>query len=204
MTDVVELSGDDIPAAGRVLARALFDDALARHMYPEDDDRRRHTPWHFSALARYGKLFGRVLTTPGEPKGVAIWFPPGEADMTETRLEAAGLDASPAMLGEAAFSRFATAMAQIEPFRERDMTGPHWYLALLGVDPGHAGQGIGSALLKPVLRRADSDGLPCYLETAEERNVGFYRKHGFETLRSGTVSGIGIPYWTMSRPPGRG
>jgi MFS family permease len=52
---------------------------------------------------------------------------------------------------------------------------PHWYLWLLGVDPDRQGQGVGSALLAPILARADAEGLPCALETLTERNVWFYR-----------------------------
>lgn len=202
MTDVVELNPDDIPTAGGVLARALFDDGLTRHMYPDDEERKARTPWHFSAMVRYGVLFGRVLTTAGEPRGVAIWLPPGETAMTENRITAAGMDASPAVLGEEAFGRFASAMALIEPYREQDVPPQHWYLALIGVDPDYAGKGIGSALLRPILAQADADGLPCYLETAEERNVAYYHKHGFETLRHGLVPDTAVEYWTMLRLPG--
>lgn len=199
--DVVDLKPDHIPAAGAVLARALFDDGLAKHMYPDEEERKARTPWHFSAMARYGVLFGRVLTTAGEPHGVAIWLAPGKTAMTENRIAAAGLDASPAMLGEAAFGRFMGTMAEIEPYREQDIAPRHWYLALVGVDPDYGGKGIGSALLRPILAAADSEGVPCYLETAEERNVAFYQQHGFETIRHGTVPDTVVEYWTMQRSP---
>ena len=92
-------------------------------------------------------------------------------------------------------------MEHIEPFQEQDVPERHWYLALLGVDPDHAGKGIGSALLEPVLAEADKDRLPCYLETAEKSNLAFYEKHGFEVLRHGTGPGTTVEYWTMSRLP---
>lgn len=198
--EIVELTPDQIPAAGAVLARALFEDGLARYMYPDEEGRKARIPWHFSAMVRYGVLFGRVLTTAGEPRGVAVWLPPGETDMTENRIVAAGMDASPAVLGEEAFGRFMNAMAEIEPLREQDVAPRHWYLALVGVDPDCSSQGIGSALLTPILAEADGEGLPCYLDTAEERNVGFYQKHGFETVRHGTVTDTSVEYWTMQRP----
>lgn len=199
--NVVNLDPEQIPAAGELLARSLFEDDLARHMYPDDDERQAYIPWHFSAVVRYGVLFGRVLTTAGEPRGVAVWLPPGESAMTENRIVAAGVDASPAVLGEEAFGRFMSVMEHIEPFHEEDVPERHWYLALLGVDPDHAGKGIGSALLEPVLAEADKGGLPCYLETGEERNLAFYEKHGFEVLRHGTAPGTTLEYWTMSRLP---
>lgn len=199
MTDIVELDADKIAVAGAMLARSFFDDGLARHMYPDDGERRLRSPWHFSAMVRYGVLFGRVLTTAGQPLGAAVWLPPGDPGMTDDRIAAAGLDASVAMLGEEAFGRFAGAMAGIEPFHEQDVPRPHWYLALIGVDPDHAGRGIGSALLEPVLEQADRDGIPCYLETAEEDNVGFYQRHGFEVVRHGRFPETTVDYWTMMR-----
>jgi ribosomal protein S18 acetylase RimI-like enzyme len=57
---------------------------------------------------------------------------------------------------------------------------PHWYLAVLGVRPDRQGHGIGGALLEAGLARADADGLPCYLESSNPRNVGLYERHGFE------------------------
>ncbi|MGI8705681.1 MAG: GNAT family N-acetyltransferase [Sphingomicrobium sp.] len=201
MTNAVALKPDQIPAAGAVLARSLFGDGLTKHMYPDEEERKAHTPWHFSAIVRYGVLFGRVLATAGEPRGVAVWLPPGETTMTDNRIAAAGLDASPAMLGEQAFGRFMSVMAQIELYHEQDVPARHWYLALLGVNPNYAGRGIGSSLLVPTLAQADADGIPCYLETAEERNVAFYRKHGFETLRHGTVPDTAVEFWTMQRLP---
>jgi ribosomal protein S18 acetylase RimI-like enzyme len=201
MTEVVELRPDHIPAAGEILARSFFDDGLARHMYPDDEERRARIPWHFAAMVRYGVLFGRVLTTSGQPRGVAVWLPPGETEMTESRIAAAGLDASPAVLGEEAFGRFMAAMEYIDDSRQQDLPATYWYLALIGVGPEHAGQGIGSALMKSVFEQADRDRLPCYLETAEEGNVAFYESHGFEILRHGTVPDTAVEYWTMSRPP---
>ena len=199
--DVVDLKPDHIPAAGALLARALIEDGLAKHMYPDQEERKARIPWHFSAMVRYGVLFGRVLTTAGEPRGVAVWLAPGETAMTDNRIAAAGLDASHAVLGEDAFGRFLNVTAQVEPYREQDVPPQHWYLALVGVDPYHGCKGIGGSLLRPILSKADAGGLPCYLETAEERNVSFYQKHGFETVRHGTVPDTAVDYWTMRRSP---
>ncbi len=201
MADIVDLSPDDIAVAGALLARAFVEDGLAKHMYPDQQDRENKTPWHFSAFVRYGVLFGRVSRTAGALRGVAVWFPPGQHQLTDKRVAAAGLDAAPAMLGEEAFGRFISATQQIEPFHEQDVPEPHWYLALIGVDPDCAGQGIGGELMQPVLVEADRDALPCYLETANGRNVPFYERHGFEVLRHGTIPGTEARYWTMLRKP---
>ena len=56
---------------------------------------------------------------------------------------------------------------------------PHWYLYYLAPAPGRQGTGIGSALLRPVLRRCDEQGLPAYLEATSEQNRALYARHGF-------------------------
>ena len=67
--------------------------------------------------------------------------------------------------------------------------GSHWYLWALGAEPGCQGRGIGGRLLQLVLAQADSDGLPCYLETHAERNLAFYQKWGFEVLNDDLMPG---------------
>ena len=58
-------------------------------------------------------------------------------------------------------------------------TEPHWYLQGLGTDPPFQGQGRGSAVMRPVLARADAEGTPAYLECTKASNVAFYERHGF-------------------------
>jgi ribosomal protein S18 acetylase RimI-like enzyme len=77
----------------------------------------------------------------------------------------------------------------------------HLYLATLGVDPPHQGRGVGAALLRSGLARADVQGLPCYLETMLERNLDFYRRFGFEVAGEAVVPAGGPRFWGMARSP---
>lgn len=89
----------------------------------------------------------------------------------------------------------------VEGLHSTDMPDDHWYLAAIGVDPEAAGKGLGSALLRPVLEVADTQGKPCYLETAAADNRPFYEKHGFVVVRQGIEPASGIDYWTFRREP---
>ena len=71
----------------------------------------------------------------------------------------------------------------------------------LGVEPSEQGKGIGGALMQPILRRAGAEGLPCYLETQNERNLPFYERDGFEEVRDGEVPKRGLRVWAMVRDP---
>ena len=74
---------------------------------------------------------------------------------------------------------------------------PHWYLGTLGVDPPAQNTGVGRALLREFLVRADADGLPAYLETDRSENVAFYRRSRFEV--SGRTEILGVHVWRMLR-----
>jgi GNAT superfamily N-acetyltransferase len=103
--------------------------------------------------------------------------------------------------GPEAARRFSDAYRHFEHTHHQCMTDPHWYLALLGVSPGCQGRGIGRALLTPVLRRADQEGLPCYLETFVSANVPFYEHRGFQVVEAGVEPLSQIAFWAMKREP---
>ena len=75
---------------------------------------------------------------------------------------------------------------------------PHWYLALLGIDPSYQRTGAGAALLEPVLARCDEQRLPAYLETQKPENVSWYARFGFEVVEQVDI-GRCPPAWTMLR-----
>jgi ribosomal protein S18 acetylase RimI-like enzyme len=77
----------------------------------------------------------------------------------------------------------------------------HYYLSVLGTDPGRRREGIGSALIQPVLELCDAERTPAYLETATEENVGFYARHGFEVQRRLELPGGAPPLWLLWRAP---
>src|SRR5262249_38331597 len=99
---------------------------------------------------------------------------------------------------------------------------PHWYLAFLGTDPSAQGQGLGPAIMRPVLEQCDSDGVaaylesskedqpnmqagtPAYLESSKESNISFYERFGFKVIGEHRLPG-GPKVWPMWRdPPRRG
>ncbi len=77
---------------------------------------------------------------------------------------------------------------------------PHWYLPLLGVDPLHHDEGLGSALLQHALVTCDRDNKFAYLESSNQKNIPFYERHGFEVL--GTIQvNMSPPIFPMLRKP---
>jgi len=75
---------------------------------------------------------------------------------------------------------------------------PFWYLHIAGADPAHQGKGLGRAVVQAGLDRIG--GLPAYLETARQANVGFYESLGFHVREQWDVPGGGPHFWSMIRP----
>jgi ribosomal protein S18 acetylase RimI-like enzyme len=76
----------------------------------------------------------------------------------------------------------------------------HWYLFILGTEQAAQGRGLGSALLAQMLARVDTDGMPVYLESSNERNLALYGRYGFETTSQVAIPG-GPRIWPMWREP---
>lgn len=201
MTGVRAATAADISDVTEALVRAFHDDPVMSFLFRKDERRRSKTGALFDSEQKraIGKAKGRVDTSDGgPPKGAAIWFAPGEWRTGGTELFGMlplmvklGLD-TPRALG---------LLAQMEKIHPKE---PHWYLAVLGTDPDHQGKGVGSALLAPVLTQCDTEGIPAYLESSKERNIPFYRRHGFEvTGEVQAKNGPKLwPMWREPRPPG--
>jgi ribosomal protein S18 acetylase RimI-like enzyme len=197
------LERNELGAAATVLAEAFDEDPVFVHLFPDGATRRRSLTALWQGLSRYGLKYGLVLTT-GGVEGVAVWFPPGRMELTFGRMLGSGfvLVRAVRQLPRDARERVLASMRFMDGL-ERDQMGgrEYWYLWALGVLPGSQGRGLGRSLLEPVLERADRGQAPCYLETFNERDIGFYERSGFRVVREDAFP-FGLPVWTLIREPG--
>ena len=195
---VREAGRSDVRGIADSLCAAFFDDPVAAFIFSSDRFRRAGLTKFFTALlAGYGYMdHGEVWTT-DDYTGAAIWMPPpGKAHASLSELLKL-LPVVPYALSRNSI-KVLKLLAKIEASKPRE---EHWYLSTLGVIPGLQGHGIGSSLLRPVLEKCDDTGMPAYLESSKERNIPFYRSHGFEVVRELSV-GSGTPsVWPMIRKP---
>jgi hypothetical protein len=56
-------------------------------------------------------------------------------------------------------------------------------------------------LIQPGLDYASAQQLSSYVETHDEANLPFYRKHGFELLREEQIPGSYLRFWCLVRRP---
>jgi ribosomal protein S18 acetylase RimI-like enzyme len=196
---VTKLTNTQAEAAAELLARAFHDQPYNVFIEPDVERRRRLLVNVFRWRVRHSLMYGEPYAAGDPIAGVALVIPPGATHATAEQERASGLDRMEEVFGQAAFERAAPLGDLLRERHDRDMQEPHWYLPILGVDPSHQGTGVGGALLRAVIARAAEDLLPCYLDTAQPKNVAFYRRHGFEVLTHGVEPISGLPYWTFRR-----
>lgn len=194
--DVIGLDQGGTAAAAEMLARAFADDPVWRFMAPQD----RRWPARMAPVFRHliAPSVGHdtAWTTPSTA-GAAVWSPPGSWRFPVS----AAIRSAPAMVvsfGPAGLIRSLRLLGRMEAAHPRE---PHWYLEFLAADAHLRGRGIGSALIRPGLDRADEDGLPAYLESSKPENVPFYRRHGFEVVEELVAVQGAPPMWRMWREP---
>lgn len=74
---------------------------------------------------------------------------------------------------------------------------PHWYLAVLGVEPAWQGRGVGGRLLEALMALAEAGPFPIYLESDREPSVRFYCARGFAVVQAVRIQGVDC--WCLAR-----
>ena len=201
LAEPVPLSKDDIDAAAGVLVRSFADDPGLLFVLPEAEERSRLVPTLARTVLHYALLCGAPLVTSGDIRGAALWFPPNAPPPTAAQLEVTGISAAPGLLGPSAFGRLNRLLDHVDAFHPLHAPDPHWYLAMLGVDPIWQRIGIGEALMGPVFAAADRDGLCCYLEAPTASNADYYGRRGFDVIAETDIPDSDVHIWMMRRDP---
>jgi GNAT superfamily N-acetyltransferase len=184
----------DAPGMVEMLSRAFYDDPVFKWLFPDDDKRLTQSKRYFEGRARILLRQGDSYTVDGAA-AAAMWAAPGEWHDPPIDVLRQFVHLVPA-LGR----RIPRSLAGLRVIEERHPTAPHWYLSVLGTDPERQGQGLGSAVMAPVLEECDRLEIPAYLETGTERNVAFYTRHGFRVTEEIQLPD-GPKMWLMWRDP---
>lgn len=193
-TSVRVVTADDLDALGALLGRAYTDDPVWAWVYPQPD-RRRRLARMFRSLVRVTRDRGATVLTDQATRGAAIWQRSDDRSLGVL----GNLRMGTAMIASGA--RIRRGQAVMRAIERRHPHEPHWYLAVLGTDPAHQREGVGSALVRHVLDDHANISQPAYLETETETNVPFYQRHGFEVIDELDVPRGGPHLWLMWREP---
>jgi ribosomal protein S18 acetylase RimI-like enzyme len=188
--------------------RAFTNDPIMRWLYPDDE----------VFLAPGGEIFRNIMGewlrhnevwTTDQSTALAVWLPPGRPELppdpdskSEPGSQSDSSEQAPEMPSELA-QRVGLLIPLMDEHTPKE---EHWYLQLLAAHPDWQRQGLGAELMAVQFERADSEGLPCYLETQTPQNVPYYRHYGFEVRSEwdvdpdGTLGEPGPHMWGMLRP----
>ncbi len=170
-----------------MLARAFQDDPAFSCIFPDPVDRAARLPRLFRLSFDSDGRTGMRLVADG---AATLWRGPGHARTGWGEMVRQAVPIVAALGGNTA--RALRVSGAIDAHMPAD---PFWYLHYAGCDPDHQGKGLGSAVVAAGLERVG--GLPVYLETARETNVGFYQRLGFAATEEWQVGSGGPRFWSM-------
>ena len=195
----VQAARGDLDDVAADLSDAFADDVMFDWFLRADDRRDAARLRLFRFLVSDMAFGASRIERPAGGGAAAIWTPFEALTPTPLLTELRALPILLYATGLARFGRLAAMRATMD--RRHPMDRPHAYLQFLGVARAAQGRGVGSRLLKVGVDRCDAAGLPAYLETQTERNIGLYSRHGFTVIAENRPRPDAPPLWSMWREP---
>jgi len=197
---VAPVRAADIETTGSLLGAAFVDDPVIAYYFPDNASRLRLCTALLTVATSLTMKHGHalVLSEGGTLRAATLILPPSTPNFPLAGI-IRHLAATPSLWRPRAILRHFGVTGSVDGVRPQT---PHWTLMTLGVDPACQGRGIGSYLLRSALASITGDE-EVFLETYNESNLPFYRRHGFaldHTFR--THDGRGPQCWTMRRAEG--
>jgi ribosomal protein S18 acetylase RimI-like enzyme len=188
---VREATSDDMPRAVAALVAAFLTDPTARFAWPSPYDYLRAMPLALREFAGSSFEHGAACVS-ADLCGTALWLPPGVQPNGEAVEEIFRKTANPERLDDV--------LATFEKMGQWHPKEPHWYLALVGVEPNAQGRGLGAELMRHGVARCDQERALAYLETPNPRNIPLYQRHGFEVIGEFQVGAAPLVTPMLRRP----
>jgi ribosomal protein S18 acetylase RimI-like enzyme len=199
---IVVLKSGQARAGAAALVRSHADYPAFTTVYPDRRTRAKVLKPFFLAAVRDAIPFGAVYAAvqDGVVMGIAVWLPPGAFPWSQARKLRATWAFTKVWAADrqafVTFTRLGTISERNHP------SDAHWSLEALGIRPEAQRQGLGSRLVEPMLRRADDQGVECYLETSDPKNIAYYERFGFRVVTDEPLLLDGPPHIAMRRPVG--
>ncbi|KAH3765811.1 hypothetical protein Pelo_2346 [Pelomyxa schiedti] len=190
------------------MSRGFMDDPFVGALIPDTSVRRlflwcfftSYFPsWLTGRKTMVRRCFSREMPAMGDTKAATIWF------LTSFEIWSLITMAFLAwwnigMKGLLILLRVLSCFSRAGDCEARIMGKGTKYMKLIAiaVDPSMRNGGLGSLVIQPELDTADSQNLPCYLESSNLKNLTFYKRAGFEVVE--TITAFGVPITLMKRP----
>ena len=180
----------DLASLAVTFAAAFADDAMFRWSMPDATPATLQSVFR-ATLAPYVD-FG-VLWQVGGCEAGAAWLPPQLADQFAEIDQSVRATISP-LTGDGGV-RYAALLDWLAAHLPAE---PCWFLDLVAVAPSAQGRGLGRTLVRHGVERAQADGCPAFLETANPRSVPLYQSLGFQIVDEQRAPDGGPTIWFMA------
>jgi ribosomal protein S18 acetylase RimI-like enzyme len=195
-------SVNDVRRALPAMVRAFWTFPETLHLLPTERVRRRVLPRYLASdmadAARSGRL--NLAERDGSVVGAAAWLAPGAYPISAARQARELVTLAPALPWGIRAALEGRRGQSANRARHRAHAEPHYFLRTIGVDPAYQRQGVGAALVRPMLDAADAEHVGCFLFTATEQNAAWYHSLGFETSAQYNPTPTWPEVWAMWRP----
>jgi ribosomal protein S18 acetylase RimI-like enzyme len=162
-----------------ILSQSFENNRSVNYVVKQDANRQQRIRGLMSYSFDVCNAFGEVWMSDDEQACALILFP----DKKKTTASGILWDAKLA-LSVIGLSRIGQVLGRESKIKAFHPKTPFAYLWFIGVSPDSQNKRKGSDLLHWLIERYNSQNRPIYLETSVERNLPWYKKHGFEIFET--------------------
>ncbi len=162
-----------------ILAKSFDDNKSVNYVVKEDGNRQERIRGLMDYSFNICNAFGEVWIADDNQACALVLYP----DKKRSTLSAIMWDAKLALsvIGLARVGQVLSRESMIKSFHPKDQFSYLWFI---GVSPEQQNKGKGSQLLEEIIHKSEVQKRPIYLETSVDRNLPWYKKHGFEIFQS--------------------
>jgi ribosomal protein S18 acetylase RimI-like enzyme len=162
-----------------ILTKSFDDNKSVNYVVKQDEGRQDRIRRLMSYSFNVCNTFGDVWISDDDQACALVLYP----DRKRTTLNAISWDVSLA-LSVIGLGRIGQVLARESKIKSYHPKEPFSYLWFIGVPPELQGMGKGSQLLDKIIQESEEQGRPIYLETSVDRNLPWYKDHGFEIFQT--------------------
>lgn len=179
MNDVVDIEKDDITQAANNLLRAVKDNPIQQWMFNTEKNL-TDILLHFNiSCVKYCMKYGKAWKTTNLETVLLV----KNSDIQDTlwRNFRSGMLKMFFMVNKTSQKRLLWFNERVAEERKKIMSDKkYWHVWIMATDPDKIGQGFGHIALNHIIKVAQADKLPLYLQTDNAKAINFYLAHEFK------------------------
>ena len=162
-----------------ILAKSFDDNRSVNYVVKQDEARKKRIRGLMEYSFNICQAFGDVWIDDNNQACALVLYP----DQKRITFSAVLWDAKLALsvIGMNRVAQTLSREAKIKSFHPNDQFSYLWFI---GVSPEFQNKGKGSQLLEEIIQISEVKERPIFLETSVQRNIPWYKKHGFEIFQT--------------------